>query len=125
MSLVWPSYARVGADREMSHTNDTKTEEYDDGFIAQYRRYSEAFVVRSVTARLLSDADQVRFREWVAAYGWRPHKFYDGDDRTWRMAFIEGGSAGVGYRPILSGELRTWEAEMRVVGLLSETTTAP
>ena len=123
MSQAWPDYAKIGADRELSHTEDVETEEYDDGFVSQYPRYSESFLLRNLSVRLLCDEDMVRFRAWVAEYGWRPFRFFDSDDKTWRMAFIEGGSGGVDYRPIAHGECRTWEARLRVVGLPSDTTT--
>ena len=71
--MEWPPYARIEADGyQLGSDSDVARDTLDDGLIRQEKRYSSAMRTRVVRGWLDSDADLIRFREWVAAagFGW-------------------------------------------------------
>lgn len=121
MAAAWPSYATFRAERRLAQDPDVRRTTFGDGAVRQERVYTAAPVVRSIEARLDSDADLVRFRAWAAANAATYFAWRDPEDNVLRNVRVRGGNGGVRYQSDVSGGVVAWTATMELEGRLADT----
>lgn len=117
-AVDWPAFVMTLATPELGQDRDVARDEFDDGFVAQERRYTSALRTRRVECWLGSDAALVTFRAWVAA---RAHTWFtwrDPDDGMARRVRVRGGAGAIRYEGRIDpGGQRTWDFSVELEGL--------
>ena len=114
---AFPDYANVAADGyALGRDPDVERTEYDDGLIAQEKRFASALRTRELRGWLASDADLVRFEAWAEAHAHAWFDYTDTEDRVTRRARVRGAAGGIRYTARVVDGRRTWDFELVLEG---------
>lgn len=113
----FPSYAFVTADGyALGRDQDVERTPYDDGLIAQEKRFAGALRTRDVRGWLGSDADLRRFEAWAEANAHTWFDWRDTEDGVTRRVRVRGGAGGIRYAARVRDGIRQWDFELTLEG---------
>ena len=114
---AFPDYANVAADGYgLGRDPDVERTEYDDGLIAQEKRFASALRTRELRGWLASDADLVRFEAWAESQAHAFFDYTDTEDGVTRRVRVRGGAGGIRYTARVVDGQRTWDFELVLEG---------
>ena len=111
-AAVWPSYAIIQADVELSAGTAVGRTELDDGAVRQARTVTRPVRRQTVTAQI-PDARLVEFQAWAQSHADRYFLFADAVDSQQRGVRVVNGVAGIVIRQVARAPARPlWEASL-------------